>query len=191
MFDKKTIEKAVETFKKGGIVVFPTDTVWGIGCDLTLLAAINKLYEIKKRPKNKPTAVLVAGLKQVRRIAKIPKKAQELIQKFWPGALTLVLPAKENLPKVFLGEKKTIGIRWPDFEPLTAIIKNLEKGIVAASANFAKQPAPTRKGLLDSRLLERVDLVLPGEAGGQPPSTVYDLTCSPPKILRKGPVKID
>lgn len=189
-YPPEIIEKAFKVFKEGGLVIFPTDTVWGIGCDLNSPLAIKRLYEIKKRPKDKPTAVLVASLLQAERIAEIPEKARPLINRFWPGALTLILPAKKDLPEMILGETKSVGLRWPDFPLLTPIIAKLEKGLVAASANFAGKAAPLRKQLLDQRLIDQADLVLSGEAGGQPPSTVLNLTVQPFKILREGALKI-
>ena len=189
-YSPEIIEKALKVFKEDGIVIFPTDTVWGIGCDLNSPLAIKKLYEIKGRPKDKPTAVLISSLLQAEKIAEIPEQARPLIKRFWPGALTLILPAKKDLPEIILGKTKSVGLRWPDFPLLTSVIENLEKGLVAASANFAGKAAPLRKELLDQRLIEQVDLVLPGEAGGQSPSTVLDLTVKSFKVLREGMLKI-
>lgn len=187
----ETIDKAVEVFKEGGIVVFPTDTVWGISVAIDQPQAIERLYQIKGREKNKPTAVLVGSVSQAERLGKINKTAEKLIRKYWPGSLTIVVKAQEGVPEEIQGKGGTIGLRMPDEELVLKLAQKLNRGLVTASANFAGQPAPTSKALLDSRLLERVDLVLPGEASGQPSSTVVDVTGKSVKVLRKGSVKVN
>jgi len=113
----------------------------------------------------------------------IPSVAKPVVVVMGANCETLVI-------LMILGEARSIGLRWPGFPLLTDIIENLEKGIVAASANFAGKAAPLKKELLDQRLIEQADLVLSGETGGQPPSTVLDLTVQPFKILREGALKI-
>lgn len=188
--EKNLINKAVEILKKDGVIVFPTDTVWGIGARIGSEKGIERLYKIKKREKDKPTAVLVGSVFQAHMLGEINQKAENLLKKYWPGALTIVVKAKKRVPESIQGEKRTVGLRMPREEIIFKITKLLGEGLVTASANFSEQPAPTKKKLLDPELLKQVDLVLPGEAGGKLPSTVVDLTGEKPVILRQGEVVI-
>lgn len=188
--EKNLINKAVEILKKDGVIVFPTDTVWGIGARIGSEKGIERLYKIKKREKDKPTAVLVGSVFQAHMLGEINQKAENLLKKYWPGALTIVVKAKKRVPESIQGEKRTVGLRMPQEEIIFKITKLLGEGLVTASANFSEQPAPTKKKLLDPELLKQVDLVLPGEAGGKLPSTVVDLTGEKPVILRQGEVVI-
>ncbi|MFC1711078.1 L-threonylcarbamoyladenylate synthase [Patescibacteria group bacterium] len=181
-----SLNKAVKVLKNKGIIIFPTDTVWGIGASLKCPEAINRLYQIKKRKQTKPTAVLVGSFSMAEDLGDINNIAKKLIAKFWPGGLTIVVKAKKVVPKFIQGDKQTIGLRMPNHKLLLKIINKLDGGIVAASANFSGYPAVSRKEMLDSRLKSVVDYVLDGEDGNSLPSTVIDTTKSPPTILRKG-----
>ncbi|MEX2012887.1 MAG: L-threonylcarbamoyladenylate synthase, partial [Candidatus Levyibacteriota bacterium] len=120
------IEKAVEILKDGGIIIFPTDTAFGIGCRIDNEEAIKRLFDIRKRPKEKATPVLVSSLEMTRLFVKeIPQEVEEkLIKKYWPGALTIILPAKEEkVPYLVRGGGNTIGIRMPSNETILSIIE--------------------------------------------------------------------
>lgn len=180
------VGQAVKILKEGGVVIFPTDTVWGIGVSINRLDAIRRLYEIKKREKNKATAVLVADVTTANILGVIDEGAKALIDKFWPGGLTLVVKAKAGVTQEIMGQTGTIGLRQPNQPLALALLKRLNTGLVTASANIAGQPAPLKRELIDQTLIDQVDFLLSGEAGGQPPSTVIDVTTKPYKILRQG-----
>ena len=180
------IDKAVKILWGGGVVIFPTDTVWGIGASIDRLDAIEKLYGIKKREKTKATAVLVGNLIIANRLGVISQKAKELTDKFWPGGLTLVVKVKENIPGIICGENRTIGLRQPNHKAAMKLLEEIDTGLVTASANFAGQPAPKEREDIDQLLIEKADFILEGESSGKQPSTVVDTTIKPFKIIREG-----
>lgn len=191
MKEKAIIDQATKVFQKGGVVIFPTDTVWGIGVSIDQPQAIQKLYQIKKREKTKPTAVLVGSLVQAQQLGEINKKAESLIKKYWPGGLTIVVKAKKGVPRIIQGKGGTVGLRMPDHKLILKILTKLEKGIVASSANFAGQPLVTKRELIDQQLIEMVDLFIKGKSKRNLASTVIDLTKKPFKILRKGIIALE
>lgn len=189
MDDSELINKAVKILNEGGVIIFPTDTVWGIGASIQRLDAIEKLYEIKGRPKTKPTAVLIGSISQAAEVAFLDQEAKDLIGKFWPGGLTLVVKAKPSTPKIIKGAGETIGIRMPNHKLVLKMVNQLGCGIVAASANFAGQPPPAEKEMIDPQLVDLCDFFVEGISGGGLPSTVVDITVKPYKIIRQGAVR--
>lgn len=184
------IGEVVEALKHDGLVVFPTDTVWGLGVAASNYEAIERFYTIKRREKTKPTAVLVADLIQAERLGEFSDEARRLAASYWPGALTVVVKARAGVPKIIQGSGETVGLRVPDHEQTKELCEELEDGIVTGSANFAGGIAPREVEQLDSELLRQVDVALRGEAGGTAASTVVDTTVTPFRIVRQGPVKI-
>ena len=174
------LKEAVRVLKKGGVVVFPTDTVWGIGALASSKKGTTKLYKIKKREKNKPTAILVSDIKMASNYGVMDEAAKKLAIKHWPGALTLIVKA---------GNKK-VGLRAPKHKLVLELIKELDEGVMAASANFAGERAPKTRKAIDKRLISMVDIIVKGEAGGEEASTVIDVSVSPWKLLREGPVEV-
>ncbi len=182
------VEKAIEVFKNNGLVIFPTETVYGIGCRLGSKKAITKLYKVKKRESKKPTSKLVADLKQAKKYATFTKAALLLAKKFWPGPLTLVLKAEKTVPKEIQGQGETVGLRQPSQKILLKILKGLKEPILAPSANFTGEKAPTNLDSVDSSLKGMVDYVVDEPSGGLQPSTVIDLTLDKPTFLREGSI---
>ena len=188
MMKRNQIHQAVKILQSGGVVIFPTDTVWGIGVSIDRLDAIERLYSVKKREKTKATAVLVGSLIIANRLGVINQKTKKLAAKFWPGGLTLVVKAKENIPGIICGKNKTIGLRQPNHPTALKLLEEIETGLVTASANFAGSPAPKERENIDQLLIDKADFVLEGESSGKQPSTVVDTTVKPFKIIRKGGV---
>src|SRR3990167_3063695 len=149
------IEKAVKILKKGGIVIFPTDTVYGIGCRFDDKDAISRLYKIKKTPDSQPFPILVFDLSQVEKLAVINKTGEELIKKYWPGALTIVLQSK--------GGKNKIGYRMPSSAFIKSIIDGVGEPIIGTSANFHGSVAPKSYEELDSDFAKLADFVVKGK----------------------------
>lgn len=202
MVDPKMIEEAVRTFRQGGVVIFPTDTVWGIGAAINQMNALSRLYEIKGRSSDKPTAVLVNGLPMASQLGEFSRTAVELARRHWPGGLTIVVRARKGaVPQIVQASSETVGLRVPNHELILEIINKLGAGIVAGSANFAGAGAPSQFAKIDQRLLDAVDYVVkPALRGvgvasskldGLIPSTVVDATKSPIKVLRQGGVRIN
>lgn len=179
---KQSLKKIIEAIKAGKVVVCPTDTVYGLVCDVTNKKAIGKLFKIKKRPKNKPIPIFVKDLKMAKKLACINKKQEEFLKKVWPGKVTVVLKRK--------GGKGTIGLRIPRHQWLLDLVKQLNRPLTGTSANISGKPASTKiKEVLKQFTLSRVegpDLVIDaGNLPGSKPSKVIDLTVFPYKILRK------
>lgn len=179
--EPERIEEAAQAVRGGQLVVFPTETVYGIAANATDLAALKKLYAAKGRPRGKPLSWHIASVEQLEAVAEVSPQLRELIGAFWPGPLTLVVKTKS-------GEK--VGFRMPDHPVALALIRRVGVPVVAPSANLsgAKSPTTAQEALAD--LDGKVDLVL--DAGKTPmgkDSTVVDLTQTPPQILREGAIR--
>ncbi|MEO8581936.1 MAG: L-threonylcarbamoyladenylate synthase [Patescibacteria group bacterium] len=184
------LHKTAEIIQNGGVAIFPTDTVWGMGCSIENIDAIEKFYAIKKRESDKPTAVLVGSVDQAKQYGMFNDQALLLMKAHWPGALTIVVQATERVPHSILGPQKTIGLRLPNFKIVEQLTQLTKCGLVTGSANFSGQPSPFKKADLDPDLLQLVEAVVEGECGGQPPSTVVDCTQQELKILRQGTIQL-
>jgi len=166
------VEKAVEILNKGGIIIFPTETVYGIGCLLSHPKSIKKLYSLKKRDPSQPTSVLCSSLEQTKEFVYFNQMAERLAKELWPGPLTICLPAKENVPEEVLGAGGTLGIRAPGKSWVSDLLLKLNAPILAPSANFKGEKPPTKFAEIDKNLAHLVDYVVAREPGGQKPSTV-------------------
>lgn len=183
------ITKAVEILKKGKIVALPTETVYGLAVDMFNEGAIKRLYEIKKRDKKKPFAIAISGIKELKKfVRKIPKKAILLIRKFWPGPLTLILLASDNVPSHLISNGK-IGIRNPRNKTTLKIIKRLGNPIVLTSVNVSGEKSCVTADEIKKTFDKYIDVIVKTEeeiSGIE--STVVDLSDSKPKILREGSI---
>ena len=186
-----SIKKAVDTLKNGGVIAFPTDTVYGIGADPFQSEAIQKLYTIKGRPKNKPIPILVGSYQDVENIAQnLPEMFFQLASQFWPGALTLIVEAK-GLPTQITAGGNTVGLRMPD-HPIALKILQRFGPIATTSANKSNTAPATSKSQVERELGSLVDLIIDGgETNTGTSSTVIDLIKTPPKILRQGDIFIE
>jgi L-threonylcarbamoyladenylate synthase len=190
--DRSIIKKAADTIKKGGLVVYPTDTAYGIGVDATSEKSIEKLYRIKRRSPNKPTHVVVRDWDMLNALTITNKKAKFLYDKLIPGPLTLILKKKHNspIPKVLTGGLNTLGVRIPNCEVTKMLSQHLNTPYTTPSANRSGKPATYLVDEVKTNLgLEQIDLVL--DAGSLPknkPSTIIDLSKNTFQILRKGDI---
>lgn len=187
------VEKAIEVLSNGGIVIFPTDTVFGIGCAIDNEEAIKKLFRIRKRPESQATPVLVDTVKMAQDyLLPIPQEVVDtLIEPYLPGALTIVLSCKTHkvLPLV-RGGGETIGVRIPNHPIARAIIRGFGKPVLGPSANFHGEKTPYSFEDLDPELVKLVDYVVEGECTIKEASTIIDCSVTPWKILRQGAVTI-
>lgn len=174
------ISKAVEILKSGGVVIFPTDTVYGIGCMADDQHAINRIYKIKATPKSQPFPILVSSVNQVEKFVSINSQAQKLMDKYWPGALTIILRGKDE---------EKYGFRMPDSDVVRSIVDKVGP-IIGTSANFHGQKAVSASKDLDPKLVELADFLVEGESEGGVESTVIDATTEPSKIIRQGAVRL-
>jgi L-threonylcarbamoyladenylate synthase len=180
---------AAEMIKRGELVVFPTDTVYGVGCDPYDITAIARIYEAKGRSAQKALPLLLAGVDYLDKVAlEVPSAAQALGEAFWPGALTLVVPRRPELPELLSGNA-TIAVRVPGHEDLRNMIRECGGFIAATSANLSGQPDATDAESARDYLGEWVALVVDGgPVRGGVPSTVVDCTVSPARVLREGAI---
>ncbi len=179
----ETIFRAVEILKKGGVIVYPTETCYGLGADATNYDAIMKVFRIKQRPITQPISVIVDSLDMIKEYAVITPEVEELVEKYMPGPLTLVVKNKK-FPKILCGGGFKIGFRIPDHIIAYELVKTFGKPITATSANIHGQPNPYKPPRL-----EGVDFVIDyGELPHQKPSTVYDTILK--KTIREGPIKL-
>ena len=182
------ISSAKSILKSGGIIAFPTDTVYGVAVPVFDEKSINKLYEAKKRPVDKAIPVLIGKTQQLGLIAsRIPPAALELMNLFWPGPLTLVIPKHPNLPPN-LSTCQTIGVRMPN-HPFILRLLNETGPLATTSANLTDMENPLSAEQVYDQLAGRIDLILDGgQTPGSIPSSVVDLSEESPKILREGTI---
>lgn len=189
-----TIDTAVKILNDGGIIIFPTDTAYGIGCRIDKKSAVERLFHVRNRPHEKATPVLVSGIEMAREyLLEIPHEVEELLmKKYWPGGLTVVLPCKKDLVLPLVrGGGDTLGVRMPNHEIALEIIKSIGVPILGPSANFADDTTPYAFSDLDPKLVELVDYPIEGEVTSKKSSTVIDCSTKPWRILREGAVKIE
>ena len=184
--DNLAIETACKILEGGGLVAFPTDTVYGLGCLVNNSNAIDKLYSVKERSKSKAIAVLIAEHTDLQGLTTdIPPLAAELAARFWPGALTLVFPKHPSLPEN-LSPLPTVGIRMPDHAFARSLMR-LTGPLATTSANISGQNNPVNADEVLAQLDGRIDLVVDGgTVPGGIPSTVVDCTALIPRVLRVG-----
>lgn len=182
------IKQAAEIIKDGGLVAFPTETVYGLGADALNAEAVGKVYAAKGRPSDNPMIVHISSKDDVLKLTpKITEDMQKLMDAFWPGPLTMVVPALDVIPKVTTGELDTVGIRMPSEPAAAELISASETPIAAPSANLSGKPSPTSYKHVADDLDGRIDGIIAGgdcEAGIE--STVVDMTEDVPSVLRPG-----
>jgi len=186
--DLTKIQSAAEIIQKGGIVAFPTETVYGVGADALNPAAVLALFAAKKRPLDNPPIVHVADPKEVYRLVEeVPAKAQILMEKFWPGPLTIIFKSSKIVPKVTVANLDTVAIRMPIHKVALELIKLSRCPIAAPSANLSGKPSPTTAQHVYEDLNGRIDAIIDGGATNiGVESTVVDLSVDPPLLLRPG-----
>ena len=184
----QSLFRAAEIIKSGGIISFPTDTVYGIGVSAFNKDAIEKIYQVKRRPKEKAIPILIGDQTELIKITPPPgERVQKILAAFWPGALTLILPLLAELP-ANLSNTGTIGVRVPDHN-LTRELLRLAGPLAATSANLSGQESALSAEEVYQNLGGKLDLILDGgKAPGSVASTVLDCTGEQPAVLREGPI---
>lgn len=178
--------EAAEVILGGGVVAYPTDTLYGLGVNPFVRECVDKLLQVKRRPVEKGIPLLVGSLEDAERLVYFTPEARILAKTFWPGPLTIVLVQRAYLPDEISGGRGIVGVRLPD-HPLPQQIAKITGGaITGTSANISgREPARTAREVVE-QLGDGVDLVLDGGETGGTPSTVIDLTQKPPVIIREG-----
>lgn len=188
--EPRKIRRAVEALEDGAVIGYPTDTVYGLGCDLTNKRAIDRLYAIKGMDRSHPLAFVCPDLSDIARYAVVDNQVYRVLRRFLPGPYTFVLQATREVPKLVQMRRRNVGIRVPASEAVRALARELGRPIISSTA-----ARPGEEPLVDPRDVDRefrgLAMVLDGGAGGLVPTTVIDLTTAPPQILREGAGPVD
>lgn len=183
--EPRKIQKAVDILERGGVVAYPTDAVYGIGCDAANKAAVEKLHQVKGMPKGKQLAFVCADLSDISRYAVVDNAAFRLLKRALPGPYVFILDATREVPKLALTKQKTVGIRVPNHEIPRALCRALGRPLLSSTANL-----PGEEPMLDPHEIDeafpRLDLVLDGGVCGVIPTTVVDLTSGEAVVVREG-----
>ena len=187
----RIISMAVECLKKGGIIAYPTDTFYGIGCDIMNKKAIEKIYLIKQRNKTKPFSFICPDLKDISKYAKVSNIAYRHMKRLLPGPYTFVLPGSKMVPKIMLTKRKTAGIRVPANQIAISLAQELGNPIISTSATDPDGEVFEDASLLNDYFDARLDMVLDGGPVPNTPSSVISLVEDEPEVIRHGAGKVD
>jgi tRNA threonylcarbamoyl adenosine modification protein (Sua5/YciO/YrdC/YwlC family) len=182
----RLVAKVVETLKKGGVVAYPTDTTYGIGCSIFSKKAVERIYLIKQRDRKKPFSFICSDLAEVAKYAKVSNYAFKQLKRLLPGPYTFVLEANSVVPDLLLTKQRTVGIRIPDNNICLAIVKELGHPIVTTSANLSGEEPIGNPWQVDYDLGKQLDIVVDGGELSADVSSVISLIGDVPEVLRKG-----
>lgn len=183
---QKTIKKVVAALKEGGIIAYPTDTIYGIGCDLFNKSSIEKVYQIKRMPRYKPLSFICADLKDISVYAQVSNSAYKIMKKLIPGPYTFILRATKMVPKIMLTPRRTVGIRVPDNEICLSIVKELGNPIISTSASVTDDEIMSDPSDIEQKFGHSLDMIIDGGTLVSEHSSMIDLSEEPPKVIREG-----
>lgn len=184
---QRLIPRVADILASGGVIVYPTDTVYGLGCDIFNKKAIEKIYQIKGKSFKQPLSFIVPDLKRISQYAIVSNKAYRIMRKLLPGPYTFVLPASRLVPKkISLNNRKTVGIRIPKNRVCMAILKEFSNPIITTSANLSGEDVLSDPHEINETIGHSVDLIIDCGVLGITASTVVDLTQTEPVVLRQG-----
>jgi L-threonylcarbamoyladenylate synthase len=177
---------------QGGVIAYPTDTAYGLGADPFNAEAVSRIFQIKGRPETKPVLLLVNSISMAERIARPTRLFYAIAERFWPGSLTLVVPARAVLPDVVTAGSGTVGLRWGDAPFANRLLEARHQPLTATSANRSGMPSPVTASEVKEQLGESLSALidgglLPARTG----STLLDITSDTPVLLRHGPVRFE
>ncbi len=178
--------------RTGGVAVFPTETVYGVGADIRDAAAVSRVFALKNRESSQPLMAHCASpVQMLEYVTEVPEWVQPLINRFWPGPLALIFRSTDRVPPVVTGGGRTIGIRMVGHPVARDLVEELGAPVAGTSANLHGEPATSRFDAINPKLLRQADVALDsGLCGADVPSTVLDVTCDPPRVLRLGAVSV-
>jgi tRNA threonylcarbamoyl adenosine modification protein (Sua5/YciO/YrdC/YwlC family) len=184
----RLIRKVAQVLEDGGIIAYPTDTYYGIGCDIMNKKSIERIYRVKQRNKKKPFSFICSDLKSISEYAKVSNYAYKTMKRLLPGPYTFVLEGSKLVPKIMLTLRKTAGIRVPDHPICLALVKELGHPILSTTANLADGPAysESHPSLIHETFGSRIDLVIDGGPVPGGPSSVVSLIDDTPDVIREG-----
>jgi L-threonylcarbamoyladenylate synthase len=190
---QEAAQRAAEVLTQGGLVIFPTETVYGLAADALSLEAVRRVWEVKGRPSDKPLPVQVADTDGLRLLwREVPADLLPLIKAFMPGPLTLVYWRSALVPDIVTAGANTVGVRIPDHPVALELLRAFGRPIVAPSANLSGEEPPSCVEEVSPALMDKVELVIDaGHTGGGVPSTVLDVTVRPARVLRAGALTVE
>jgi tRNA threonylcarbamoyl adenosine modification protein (Sua5/YciO/YrdC/YwlC family) len=183
--EPRKIRRAVDALEAGEVIAYPTDTVYGLGCDLTNKKAVDKLYAIKRMDKSHQLAFICPDLGDIARYAVVENAHYRILRHFLPGPYCFILTATREVPKLIQSKRKTVGIRIPNSEVIRAVTRELGRPVISTTAQRAGEDPHVDPREIDDAF-PGLALVLDGGGGGMVPTTVVDLTTVPPVVVREG-----
>jgi tRNA threonylcarbamoyl adenosine modification protein (Sua5/YciO/YrdC/YwlC family) len=183
--EPRKIQRAVDALEGGEVIAYPTDTVYGLGCDLTNKHAVERLYAIKRMPRTQPLAFICPDLADIARYAVVEKAEYRILRHYLPGPYCFILQATREVPKLVLSKRKTVGIRIPAHEVTLALVRGLGRPIISTTAELIGEEPFVDPAEIDDAF-PGLGLVVDAGGGGLVPTTIIDLTEVPPKVLRAG-----
>ena len=186
------IQKAINVLNQGGIIIYPTDTAFGIGCRIDDHAAVDRLFKLRRRPATQPMPVLVSSIDMALAYFDHPSDiVRRFMMEYWPGALTIIARCKTHvIYSPIRGGGKTAGLRMPNHPTILKIIEAAGVPVLGPSANFHGDPTPYSPADLNPELVKLVDYVVPGECTALQASTVVDCSVTPYRIIRRGAIQL-
>ena len=182
----RLIHKAADILNEGGIVIYPTDTVYGIGCDLFNKRAIEKIYEIKQRSKKQPFSIICADLKDISNYASVSNYAYKIMRRLLPGPYTFILEASRLVPKILMPKRKAVGIRVPDNTICLALVRELGHPIISTSVTVRENEVLSDPVDMEEEFKRRVDMVIDGGVIIPEESSVISFLGEIPDVIREG-----
>ncbi len=183
---QRLVNQVVDVLRDGGVIAYPTDTYYGIGCDIMNKKAIQRVYQLKNRDKKKPFSFICSDLKNISDYAKVTNYAYKTMKRLLPGPYTFILDGSKQVPKMMLTNRKTAGIRVPDHAICQALVKTLGNPILSTSATAPDGTVFGDPSFIQDHFGNRIDIVIDGGPAPGDPSSVIDLTGDIPEVIREG-----
>ncbi len=183
---QRLIDRVVKILNQGGIIAYPTDTYYGIGCDIMNKKAISRIYQIRQRKKTKPFSFVCSDLKNISHYAKVSNYAYKTMRRLLPGPYTFILAGSRQVPKMMLTKRKTAGIRVPNNRICIKLVEGLGRPILSASAKSPDNSEMSDPSLINDYFGKQIDIVIDGGMVPGQPSSVVSLFDDTPEIIRKG-----
>jgi tRNA threonylcarbamoyl adenosine modification protein (Sua5/YciO/YrdC/YwlC family) len=182
----RLVRKAVEILKSGGLIIYPTDTVYGLGCDLFNKRGIEKIYEIQNRDRKQPLSFICADLKDISRYARVSDDAYKIMRRLLPGPYTFILEASRLVPKIILPKRQTTGIRVPDNRICQALLAEMGSPIISTSVKDKAGELLSDPRIIEEQFGKRVDMIIDGGIIAAEPSSVISLLAEGVEVIRAG-----
>lgn len=186
LFDKSQVTEAANLLKEGGLIAFPTETVFGFGVIFDNESSYERLIEVKRRPPEKPFTLMCSDLEDIEKYAFVSKNAKKLISKYMPGQFTIIMDAKACLPSYCVSKENKVGIRIPDYDFVRDMIRKTGKPLLVPSANRSGEPPINTSDEIVKQFENEIDGVIIGEANSKVPSTIVLMDGDDVKIIREG-----